>query len=132
PEAQTWRPLLWGVPAFLLVFGMLSAERLVPFRRIHALIAIGDSSYSLYLTHTLAIPVLVALLLRLSGPRAIETAWALLPMAVGCVVIGWISYVFRELPVTRGLQAARRRWRVHAEVNPRSPPNAPNSVGAGD
>jgi exopolysaccharide production protein ExoZ len=113
PELPMWRVLLWGVPAFLFVFVILSADRFVPFRQIRAVIAIGDSSYSLYLTHTLVIPVLAALFLRLPGLRG--TAWPLLPMVGGSVIIGWLSYIFLELPMTRGMQAAWRRERSHTE-----------------
>jgi exopolysaccharide production protein ExoZ len=107
PEVPMWRSLFWGVPALLFVFGILSADRFVPFRQIRALILIGDSSYSLYLTHTLAIPLFAALFLRMPGLYG--TAWPLLPMVGGSITVGWLSYIFLELPMTRGAQAAWRR-----------------------
>jgi peptidoglycan/LPS O-acetylase OafA/YrhL len=99
---------------------MLSAERFVPFRRVWAMVAIGNSSYSLYLTHTLAIPVLAALALRLPGLNAIGAAWALLPMMGAAVVIGWLAYILFERPVSRRLQAAWRGWRtdIRADLVP--------------
>lgn len=112
PEMPIWRPLLWSVPAVALVFGMLSAERFVPSRRVRAMVSIDNRSYSLYLTHTLAIAVLAALALRLPGPNAIGAAWALLPMMGAAVVIGWLAYILLERPVFRRLQAAWRGWRT--------------------
>lgn len=113
PEVPMWRLLLWGVPALLFVFGILSADRFVPFRQVRAIILIGDSSYSLYLTHTLAIPAFAALLLHMPGLYG--TVWPLLPMVGGSIAIGWLSYIFLELPATRGAQAAWRRRRIHTD-----------------
>ena len=50
PEMPIWRPLLWSVPAVALVFGMLSAERFVPSRRVRAMVSI-DNRFLLPLSH---------------------------------------------------------------------------------
>ncbi|QUS38560.1 acyltransferase [Tardiphaga alba] len=54
----TLRLLVWGVPAALLVWGAIILERTGPIPQWPWLRAIGDSSYSLYLTHGLALSVL--------------------------------------------------------------------------
>ncbi len=56
PFSEALRPILWGVPAFLVVAGSLAMEPKLP--KWPWLKALGDSSYSLYLTHGLVIGVL--------------------------------------------------------------------------
>lgn len=56
-----WRPLLWGVPAWLLVAGLVSVEADGGMRRIGWLHGLGAASYSLYLTHYLVIEGLAGL-----------------------------------------------------------------------
>lgn len=54
---DSWRALVWGLPAALIVCGTLAIERggRWPERALMWLERIGDSSYSLYLTHGLVI-----------------------------------------------------------------------------
>ncbi|RAI59307.1 acyltransferase [Roseicella frigidaeris] len=57
---ESWRVLLWGVPAWLLVAGALAAG---PIGKGGAVARLGDASYSIYLLH----PLLVGASWRLLG-----------------------------------------------------------------
>jgi exopolysaccharide production protein ExoZ len=48
---ELWRPLIWGVPATLLVMGALCVEADGGVTRLAAPLAVGDASYALYLVH---------------------------------------------------------------------------------
>jgi exopolysaccharide production protein ExoZ len=48
------RVMWWGLPAAALVYGALSLEKFARHRSLDFAVAVGDSSYSLYLVHVLA------------------------------------------------------------------------------
>jgi exopolysaccharide production protein ExoZ len=103
--ARSWpRVIYWGVPAALVVWTFLRLESTVAFRRMRLLQAVGDSSYSLYLTHVLVLSVL-ALVFRVDGLRGLP-ALLLAPTFLGvCVIAGWVCHRLVERPLTN---AARR------------------------
>ena len=50
----TWvRFVLWGLPAALIVYAALSAERMFKHRAFNVAVIVGDASYSIYLFHPL-------------------------------------------------------------------------------
>jgi len=53
-----WRPMVWGVPAVMLVAGAVSIEADGGWPAIPGLRTLGDASYSTYLVHTLTIGAL--------------------------------------------------------------------------
>lgn len=91
---------LCGPLAAALVVGILILERHGAMRRIAALSYLGDSSYSVYLWHTLAISVVVkfGILLALPSP--------LLVIAGGFfgVALGAAAYELVEKPIARMLK----------------------------
>lgn len=106
-HVYTWRPVVWGIPGAVAV---ASAVALEPF--LQRWVAgwpkrLGDASYALYLSHTLVLPPLGMLLVRLSArvefaPMVAVAASALLCAAVGLAVHRWI-----EAPLTARLQLQR-------------------------
>jgi len=98
--AGSVRFLTWGACAALIVYGVVSLESsLHAFRFLPQLRFLGDSSYSLYLSHTFVVPITVAVLVRyLSGPAAVVA------MMVLATFVGSLSYVFLEKPVTNFLK----------------------------
>jgi exopolysaccharide production protein ExoZ len=91
PQWALSRVLQWGVPAALVVWGVLSLERLFKHRRFDLPVAIGDASYSIYLCHPLA-----ALGLAFTWPIRLGIALA----------TGWAMHILVE----RKLLAARKGW----------------------
>ena len=100
-RSDLWRPLLWGVPAAMIVAGAVALEPLRAFRPPAALLRLGDASYAIYLCHF----VMVALVARLVG---VTQAWLFVPAAVavslaaGLAFHRWIERpliaVFRAIP----------------------------------
>jgi exopolysaccharide production protein ExoZ len=81
-----WRPILWGVPAGLIVTGAVAAEAGGALPRLPGLKLLGDASYSIYLGHPLAFMALARLGGRPSS-AALFIAEAL-ATAVGCGLLG--------------------------------------------
>lgn len=91
----------WGLPAFLIVTGALGLEPLLKHLRVPALL--GDASYSIYLTHGLALAMVknVFLLLGASSGSAAMSVFTLTG-CVASVLIGIAVFHFVEKPLTAG------------------------------
>jgi exopolysaccharide production protein ExoZ len=99
------------VGATLMVLGALNPS--FAGRRFPLLRALGDSSYSLYLTHLFTLGLLRAAWMRLLPPvegRA-EAALFMATSLVAAGVIGWLSFRLLETPMLRWLNA-HTRWRA--------------------
>jgi exopolysaccharide production protein ExoZ len=105
---ELWRPLLWGIPAWLTVTGALAIEcggglaRLPP-RIAHALKTLGDASYATYLAH-LPATALVAHSLGWSHPWLFLAISLVVSAAMGLAFRAWI-----ERPM---LSVSRRLFRT--------------------
>jgi peptidoglycan/LPS O-acetylase OafA/YrhL len=92
PQWALSRTMEWGLPAALIVWGVLSLERVFDHRAFDLPVAVGDASYSIYLFHPLA-------------AFGLAFAWPVrLAVALG---IGGAMHLLVE----RKLLAARRLWR---------------------
>jgi exopolysaccharide production protein ExoZ len=78
-HSDLWRPLVWGVPAAMVVAGAVSVEADGGVRRFRVLGVLGDGSYSLYLCHW---PVIA---LMATG-RGRVTSWLFVPAAIGASI----------------------------------------------
>jgi exopolysaccharide production protein ExoZ len=72
------------------------------------LMALGDASYSIYLTHVFTLGALRVLWSHFihNATLGLSIAWVALSL-VGCAMVGWLCYLLVEQPITRGL----KRWR---------------------
>jgi exopolysaccharide production protein ExoZ len=97
------RLVCWGGAAAMVVAGLsLSRSSLRSNILVDAAVLVGDSSYALYLLHSI---VLVALRITL-GPY-LAGSYPLLYAAiqvVSCVAVAVIAYLWIERPLTRLLQ----------------------------
>lgn len=102
------RVLHFGLPAALLVLGAVIHENTAAARFPRLLAGIGDSSYSLYLSHVFVIS-LAGRLWMASGWNQTPLQYALFASATlaACVGAGWLSWRLLEQP----LQALVRRPR---------------------
>jgi len=94
-----WDRLMpWGVGATMIVLGTVWMEPLVErvpgWRQLSFL---GDSSYSLYLSHAFVVPAGV-LLLRRVGVQDLTVIF--IAVSVLCVVVGALSHLWLEKPMT--------------------------------
>jgi exopolysaccharide production protein ExoZ len=105
PEgSEDLRTLTWGLPALAIVAGAVSLERHIASALPRWLLALGDASYSIYLTHGFVVAVLglVFIFFSLTGVPA-EALAVLACVAVGSIV-GWAVYLGVERPITLSLK----------------------------
>ena len=93
-----------GVGAPLVVVAALNLEGRVRSPLLHAL---GDGSYSIYLTHLFSLGVLRFVWAKVLGQPASSTeAWAFMLLAmIVSAAVGWLFYRLIEDPMTKSLQA---------------------------
>lgn len=101
------RFLAVGVPATLLVFGVTVARRYQFDPRLPLLVALGDASYSIYLTHVIVVPVGFRLwaISHLGYGTAQMTLLVFLEVVLAASV-GWVVHRLVERPL---LEMFRRR-----------------------
>ncbi|AMJ61042.1 acyltransferase family protein [Bosea sp. PAMC 26642] len=111
------RIISYGLPAVLLVIGFLEFETLAKAHIVRPAVYLGDISYSLYLTHVIALPVLTAVFLQVLNRFHYDLSAIYLPVAVlVAVMAGGLTYALVEMPLTRLLQARLRTRSVRQEV----------------
>jgi exopolysaccharide production protein ExoZ len=100
---STVRPILYGIPAFLVVLGCLLIEKrnAVPLWKLP--LFLGDASYSIYLWHSLGISVLAKALHATALPAGAKV----LLLFVGGTLVGSAAYRFIEDPINKFLKARR-------------------------
>ena len=95
-RSDLWRPLLWGIPAALIVAGAVSLEPVRALRPPRPLLWLGDASYAIYLCHFIA----VAAAARLVG---VAPDWRFVPAAVALsLVAGFAFHRWVEQPLIAG------------------------------
>ncbi len=112
--ASVWRPLIWGVPAMLLVGGALLLEARWGHRVPRAVLLLGDASYSIYLVHAFVLPLLEVgrlgpVLLRPERASLVGLAGMLLSGAAGLACYRWV-----ELPMLEWFNLRRQAKAVTA------------------
>jgi exopolysaccharide production protein ExoZ len=104
PGPENMRVLTWGLPAFAVVAGAVSLEHFVARALPRWLLALGDASYSIYLSHGFVLPALMLVIGKSLSPglRA-ETLTILLCVLVSSIA-GWILFISVESPIMRALR----------------------------
>lgn len=90
-----WRPLFWGLPAFLLVAGSLMVEETAPLPHIAPLRLLGDASYSIYLSHVIVTELFIRVINPWYGvyvPAAITVS-----VVVGLACHRWVERPLLQL-----------------------------------
>ncbi len=98
------RALCFGIPALLIVWSAVLLEKRLNLSAPRMLQALGDGSYSLYLSHTLVLAAIYRLWLMLLPAAGLP--WATLAAFFAALICGQISYRWIEQPLNR----AMRRW----------------------
>lgn len=111
------RVLEWGVPGALVMGGALALEGRVAMRRWRGALLVGDTSYSLYLSHTFVLPALALVGVRMG----LAGVWGLVGFSVVtlpvCLLVGLGVHRWMELPMLRRMEGWRVPWDVRsAEV----------------
>ena len=103
---EGWARLLyWGLPALLIVWGALSLEGCGRSPVVAPLKGLGDASYSLYLTHGLA----VSLAFRLFAGRGLSTALQIAMAIALALLCGLICHHLVERPLLTVFHGRRGR-----------------------
>jgi exopolysaccharide production protein ExoZ len=109
--SENARVLTWGMPAFAITAGAVSLERTVGRTLPRWLLASGDASYSIYLSHGFVLPTMILLMSRIFTPSIWTQALTItLCLLVGSIV-GWIIFTWIEGPM---LSPFRHRPILHA------------------
>lgn len=112
------RSLAYGVPAMFLVFGSLQFESWARRHPVKPMRYLGDISYSLYLTHVIALPAVTVLFSKLAGPN-LQVIWAYPVLALAAAIaVAVLSYALLERPLTQRL---RRLAELKGDSQPRQP-----------
>ena len=88
----------WGLSSSLLVYAVISIENL-GFSIPKLLTKIGDSSYSLYLTHPLIMMFIVVLWTKLNVPPMVPASILAYLLVLASIAISFIFYKFIEKPL---------------------------------
>jgi exopolysaccharide production protein ExoZ len=89
-----YRAVWWGIPAFLVVAGMVMIEGERPLPNIKPLRLLGDASYSIYLAHVVAVQLL-SHLIDAAEPIFIPVA------IVVSLIAGFAAHYALERPLIR-------------------------------
>ena len=106
-----WEPLrvwVWGAPCALIVLGCVALEAAGRIPNLPRLTAIGDASYSLYLTHSTVIFALASLkpALPAGSPGSLLLGGTLMG---ACVVVAQLVYRRVEAPLLAALRGRTNR-----------------------
>jgi peptidoglycan/LPS O-acetylase OafA/YrhL len=105
---DTNRFLVFGLPALAVFIAGLSLESKVRWNAL--LERIGDSSYSLYLTHVFSVPIAAKVLRMLDHQHRLAGDWVCVAVVVVATAVGLVSYRLLERPLGR-LVKGRVGWR---------------------
>tara|TARA_R110002033_G_scaffold95003_4_gene144190 strand:+ start:4467 stop:5606 length:1140 start_codon:yes stop_codon:yes gene_type:complete len=98
------RPIYFGIPAALILYGLISFERKKEIGFPIFLQKIGDASYSLYLSHVLVLSLLGRIWKAFGGDQY-PINYILIVVFLGAAVfVGWLSFVIIERPMINYLQ----------------------------
>lgn len=96
---ENLRVLTWGVPAFAIVAGAVSLESLVAPALPRWLLALGDASYSIYLSHGFVLAALMLVIGRFVAPGPWAEAMTIILCLVASSIAGWLLFTVVEIPL---------------------------------
>jgi exopolysaccharide production protein ExoZ len=109
PTAREYqlRVIVWGLPSLAILLSFVALESRLDFQSLRILLLIGDASYSIYLTHVIALQPLIGILRR--QPFGVVGEWCAFVIAMGVgVVLGVIVYYYVERPLLRAFSGTPR------------------------
>lgn len=106
---ENMRVLTWGTPAFAVVAGAVSLEPLVARALPRWLLALGDASYSIYLSHGFVLPALMLVIGKSLSPGLWAEALTILLCVLISSIAGWSLFIGVESPIMRALRRATKR-----------------------
>lgn len=95
------RAIYWGIPALMLVAGIVFLEPVIGHRMPKTLIEWGEASYALYLTHNLLVPFIGVIVVKVGFTHP---AGVVALCMVASLILAVLCYRWFERPVTRWLR----------------------------
>jgi peptidoglycan/LPS O-acetylase OafA/YrhL len=92
------------LPALAIVAGAVSLESRAANLLPRWLLGLGDASYSIYLTHGFALPVLGLVVVFLHGTGLPAEALTILACVAVSSIVGWVAYKVVERPMMLSLK----------------------------
>jgi exopolysaccharide production protein ExoZ len=105
--SENARVLTWGIPTFAIVAGAVSLEPLVATTLPSWLLALGDASYSIYLSHGFVLPALGLLFGRIVSPGVWTEGLTIVLCLLVSSFVGWVVFRWIETPMLRALRRRR-------------------------
>ncbi|BCQ29480.1 acyltransferase family protein (plasmid) [Caballeronia sp. NK8] len=99
------RFILAGIPSASLVAGLVFWESANGWIPKFVLLSVGDASYSIYLTHTLTVPIFARGLGHFDKSRALQGDIACLLLVIASTLVGYVVYRAMERPLSKALRA---------------------------
>lgn len=101
------RSVAYGIPAAIIVLGSLQLEGMAKRAIVRPAMHLGDLSYSLYLTHVIALPMMTAVFIKLGAQYGFASA-ASYPLVafLWALVLASLVHLAIEKPLTRRLRVA--------------------------
>ena len=107
PVTDTNRVLFWGLPAAMIVGGLVLGKIEPPKICRSAIILVGDASYALYLLHALCNRAFLMVASK-AGLDIGAFVWPVLLLSVGfAIVVSIGAHLIFERPVTKWLRSGR-------------------------
>jgi exopolysaccharide production protein ExoZ len=108
------RPIIYGIPAALIVCGLLGVDSSGGLRKLPWLMLIGDASYSIYLSHTTTLTMFRVITRVLHVPVQNPSVGATLVLAavVCAIFMGIVVFRYVELPLMSRLKRLLDRNRA--------------------
>ncbi|WP_424192294.1 acyltransferase family protein [Ampullimonas aquatilis] len=108
-----WRFVYWGLPAMLLVGSIALLEPAIAGRMPKLLLLLGDASYSLYLFHTMLIPAIGVIFIKLGW---LNPQFLLMVCLIVNPIVSLLFYHYLELPLTEWLKRLRGSKKIKNEA----------------
>ena len=109
PAVENLRVVVWGLPAALIVAGAVSLERDLGHVVPKWLLAMGDASYSLYLSHGFFLAALGATIRLLGWTSPVAEGVTMIAGLAGSALVALAVYAAVEKPMLRMLRTGRLR-----------------------
>lgn len=104
------RCIVLGIPSALLILGAVFLERKGSWPNFPIMHRIGDSSYSLYLTHIFTLPIVMGILLKIDAKHSLHGDLVCVALVFVAAFVGYAVHKLVEKPVDqylRGLLISR-------------------------
>lgn len=93
------RVIAWGIPSAIIIFGLVNLEQKKEVKISRVFIRLGDSSYSIYLTHLLTLLVLESIIERVEVLTLINKSLVEIIVCMVAIIVGCAFYSLIEAPL---------------------------------